>query len=321
MSKIAYVVGGLCLGLGLLLAGCKKDEGNNDRVGAGATTANSGGDTTSGSGGKPATQKTGGMMNQATGGVMNQGTGGMVMAQTGGMMEIIVPPVEDNDPFRTNDPARNDVTAGNVCDRVTQLQCAAEQTCCSNPGRTFADCYTKLVESCRNEAYLDAMTGDPITGFDQARARAAMAEFETLAMACDLSLAQWGESADGLRGIMQGTRTAGTSCLPLSAKREVAAANLASCQNPAEVSCLPETTIKWTCTARGDVDATCVTDLNCKVGLYCPQADYQNPQLDSNCAQRLADGSPCISNNECMSFACKSGACAPLDKDAAYCLD
>ena len=314
----SYLTGALRLGLAVfVLIACAGNGENGSRNAGGTATQNTGGSTSSNTGASQVTQKTGGQTE--SGGSGNPGTGGM-MDGTGGM-DIMVPPVAGSDYFRTDDANRNDVTAGNVCDRVTQLQCAAEQECCSNPGRTFDECYTKLIVSCRDAAYLDAMSANNITGFDPVRGKAAMEMFEQLAKDCDTSVASWVESADGLRGIMQGTKAKGASCLPISAQKEVAAAYLASCQDPANLSCLPMTTLSWSCQTRGEVDATCVTDLNCVPGLYCPQANYQNPQLDSNCAVRLADGSPCIANNECMSFACKSGSCVPISKDATYCLD
>ena len=312
MSNISYLTGAFRLAVGLsLLGACAGSDGSKDGRHTGGTATQQTGGVTSNTGGTPATQKTGGDM--ASGGTTGSGTGGM--------MTVDPPDASNGDYFFSDDPTRNDVVAGNVCDRVTRLQCAGEQTCCSNPGRSFDDCYLELIDSCRNKAYVDAMTANKITGFDPARAKSALEMLEQLAMACDTSVASWAESSSGLRGIMQGTRPSGASCFPFSTQRDVAAANLASCENPDAVSCLPMNNTSWVCAPRGDVGGTCVTDANCIPGLYCPQKDYLNPALDSNCADRLADGSPCISNNECKSYACKSGSCAALDVDAAYCLN
>ena len=89
------------------------------------------------------------------------------------------------------------------------------------------------LNTCRNEAYLDAVSSNPMAAFDMGRAAAAFAEFERLASMCDPGIVQWAISPTGLRGIVNGTRNANDSCLPpptQSMDKAVVAAHLASCK-------------------------------------------------------------------------------------------
>lgn len=286
-------------------------QGETGGLGASGGNAVSGG--TGATGGMDATggaDATGGM--DASGGADT--TGGT--DATGGT-ETTPPPAA----FDLDNPDRNKVTAGDVCDRLSVLQCAGEAYCCDSPGRTYEECYATTVDSCRNDAYLDFMTNDNSTGFDATIAEATLLVYETKALACDPAVASWGETVDGLRGIMQGTKADGTSCAPKALlSLPAAAASLAYCSDPNNVACMPNGTFtSWTCTARADIGGACITDLNCATGNYCIQDNPLEP-VRSTCAARKANDEACGFNNECQSLACKAGVCVEATAQAAYCL-
>ena len=278
--------------------------------GATGGTADTGGSVGSaGTGGKPSN----------TGG--KPGTGGMATTVgTGGMMPGDPPMAKTF--YAGNDPKRNTVIAGAICIRLAQIQCAGEAFCCDDPGRDPKACEAAQLDVCAKEGFLDAISMNPIAGFDATRAAAAFEKFEMLASKCDPAIASFGASADGLRGILQGTVPPGGKCdqPALNTVPYVAAAALASCSSGATNSCLPKSPLSgWTCAARAAAGGDCLTDLNCADGIYCP-----NPRLKmlglGKCAMRKADGMPCAAGNECTSLACKGGACVKADAQTAYCL-
>lgn len=223
--------------------------------------------------------------------------------------------------FQVNDPERNNVQAGNICDRLATLQCAGEAHCCEQPGRDFATCKSAVVNTCRNSAYLDQMTSDASTGFDAQLTSQRLLEFEQKASSCDISVSAWGETVEGLRGIMQGTIAVNSSCAPRSLSVQGAAAALAYCQDPAQTACMPDAAFfTWTCTARAAAGGPCLTDLNCQSGLFCPQDDPLMPKR-STCEPRRADGESCTSANACASLACKGGVCVPASVQSTFCLE
>lgn len=305
----------LVLGALLALAGC---GGSDDDGGDNVATMTGGSAATGGtsSGGTAATggNSSGGMA--VTGGTTESGGN----AQTGGTGG------DPADYFDSDNPERNAVTAGDICDRLATLQCAGEQNCCDDPGRDFDTCKSEALASCRNDTFLDTISDDPITGFNEGLARAAMLEFENKAKDCDVTVASWGESVEGLRGIMEGTRDEGASCAgPDNGTKADAAAALASCLDPENVACLVEVTIvppsaTATCKARSAAGGKCLTDINCEKGLYCPQSNYLSP-APSNCEARIALDGSCKSNNECESLACKGGKCVEATANSAYCLN
>lgn len=223
-----------------------------------------------------------------------------------------------------SDPDRNEVDADALCERLTTIQCAAEAYCCAKPGRTVEECKTTLLEACTMEAQFDAVAENPITGFDAARAAAAFEEFEALASECDLGVGAWGRSTEGLRAMLQGTVAPKGNCAPDASNNDplVAAAALASCQNPAQYACQPRATEKdgkpdWTCDARSDVDGPCFTDVNCQEGLYC-----NNPEnrLGAQCRPLKQAGRPCNLAMECESLACEDNVCVAATRESVYCL-
>jgi hypothetical protein len=220
------------------------------------------------------------------------------------------------------DPNRNNVMPGQVCERLATIQCAAEVSCCGAPGRTFDQCKQAQLNTCRNEAYLDAVTLNSISGFDAGRAAAAFAEFERLASMCDPSIVQWSISPNGLRGIVTGTKNANDSCRPPATQaddRAAVAAHLASCRDSSVQACLPLAVLQWECKPRGQAGAQCFSDLNCADGLYC-----NNPELKIGtmytCTQRKLKDATCATSNECQSLFCRGGKCIAPSAGAAYCL-
>jgi hypothetical protein len=225
------------------------------------------------------------------------------------------------------DPARNRVTAGNVCERLTTIQCAGEAYCCTSPGRDFAGCKATLLAQCRDELFIDAISLDPITGFSPSHTEAAFSAFEQRSSLCDPGVALWASTVAGLRGILQGTKAAGANCTPATAEllqNVKVAGHLASCANPAATACLPAGGLPappWLCTARGGPGSTCFSDVNCTDGNYCP-----NPRLDlpsssgPRCLARKAAGQACTEANECLSLTCRGRLCVTATAQTAFCL-
>ncbi|HEX7480430.1 MAG TPA: Dickkopf N-terminal cysteine-rich domain-containing protein [Polyangiales bacterium] len=218
------------------------------------------------------------------------------------------------------EPNRNNVAPGDICDRLSEIQCAGEEHCCDNPGRSRADCKTAMLAGCRNTVALDAIASDPITGFDAAYAATSFTQFEQMASMCDPSVASWGTTVNGLRGILKGTRAQGSNCAPPAGTtlKDTAAigAALASCTNSETTACLTTNAITWKCSRRNGSGGACITDLNCTDGLYC-----DNPAMNfGKCAPRKTPGAACGTPNECASLFCKGGKCTDPGVQAAYCL-
>src|SRR5690349_21138139 len=57
-----------------------------------------------------------------------------------------------------SDPNRNNVMAGQVCDRLSTIQCAGEVHCCTNPTHTYDACKQAMFSLCANDLHLDAVT-------------------------------------------------------------------------------------------------------------------------------------------------------------------
>lgn len=232
---------------------------------------------------------------------------------------------ESGPPFDAGSSSdRNQAAPGALCERLSTIQCAGEAHCCEKPGRDYATCKKAMMSGCAAQLHLDDIAKQANTGFDAQRATAAFSDFEALAARCDPSIAAWGSSSDGLRGILQGTVAHGKNCAPMGAVNDptIGGAALASCLDPAGYSCQPRASssggkLNWTCDAHSPVDGLCYSDVNCKDELYC-----NNPQnrLGAKCAARKADGMPCNMPNECLSLVCRSNACARADQQAAYCL-
>lgn len=245
------------------------------------------------------------------------GSGGNINPGSGGSG-----PKVWTDPDAAN-TARNQVQAGQVCDRLSTIQCAGEALCCDSPGRTYDQCKQTTSDACANGVYLNAVTADPKAGYDTAGAEAIFLRYEQLASTCDLTVTSWGASLDGLRGLVKGTVQSGQSCEPPLTQltnKPVAAAHLAYCANAQTTACLPTALNGWTCSPRVDVGGSCFTDTNCNDGLYCNPPDLTIANKHT-CALRKADGSPCTLGNECGSLLCKQSQCASVNQQTAYCLN
>jgi len=228
----------------------------------------------------------------------------------------------DTDALFGTDPARNNVPRGQVCDRVATIQCASEQKCCSSPGRTFDECKSVMKQGCI-DSLMDAVTSNPVSGYDPNAAEPLFAQFEDKAKTCDPGVAGWAASPTGLRGIVAGTVDPGGNCTPPIGEittKEYDAAYLASCKDPANTACLPHPVPQpWTCAPRVDVGGTCFTDVNCVEGLYCD--NYPQLSLSGGpCKARKQVGESCITANQCASLHCKAGACVEENVQNAYCL-
>jgi hypothetical protein len=245
------------------------------------------------------------------GGGENMGSGG-----GGGTDDVPnTPGVFDAD---SANPDRNKVIAGSICDRLSTIQCEGEEFCCDAPGRDYGTCKAVMLEGCMTELMADDIAAQPIAGFDPVAAEAAFTEIERLASICDASIASFGESLMGLRGIFKGTLEADASCTPLNPlNRAAAGASLAACMNAATTACLPRG-LSWRCSPRADVGGNCFSDANCIDGLFCDNPDFE--VSGSTCMVRKAPGTPCVAPNECTSLACKGGSCAEPGVQAAYCL-
>lgn len=277
--------------------------------GAGGTMMTSGeGGHTGGASGDTSSGGAAGM-NVVAGAGSTGGVGGMEPAGTGGERVFDA----------GNDPNRNNVATGSMCDRLSTIQCAGEAFCCSSPGRDFATCKQVMQEGCDDQLMFDALASDRKTGFDPEHARLAYTEIERRASICDAGIAAFGESVDGLRGMFKGTVAPEGSCTTLNPTfREEAGKALASCLDPAINACLPTSILRWTCTPHADVGGDCFSDVNCHAGLFCDNPDFNIE--GSTCMTRKANGDACGLPNECESLFCKQGVCVEATVDSAYCL-
>lgn len=218
------------------------------------------------------------------------------------------------------DPARNNVTAGQICQRLAEIQCAGEAYCCDSPGRTETDCITAQKKAC-TDTNLDAIAADPVAGFDATKAATAFTEFERLASICDANIAAYAASPTGLRGIVQGTVAAGGTCTPTAPSDPInIAASLASCLDPAAQACMTAASGAWTCKALAGDGGACFSDVNCTTGLYCDNPTYTF--AGGTCKARKTAGTSCQLSNECASFSCTvaTHTCAAPGVQTAYCL-
>jgi hypothetical protein len=214
----------------------------------------------------------------------------------------------------------NCVQAGQICHRLTTIQCAGEVHCCENPGRTFQECYDYMFDGCVNDLYIDEISLDPIVGFDADFACTAFAEYEQKTEQCHTSVVDWGASLNGLRGIIKGTRNPGDSCFPELTPRTSAvdAAALASCSDGANQACLPLAAVFWNCSPLNGEGGRCMTDINCLPDHYCDNPDMSI--IGAVCKYRKQIGQPCSVPNECLTLVCKQGQCRADDQQGVFCL-
>lgn len=254
------------------------------------------------------------------------GIAALPMAGLGGSVIVPPPPAAGRGasaslPFDAgSDPARNNVRPGGICSRLAVIQCAAETHCCVAPTRTRTECETAARSACSDSLYLDTIAQNPITGFDPVFAGQVFTELEARSSQCDLSIATWSLSPQGLRGILKGTLEPNASCKPPPASlmdKPSQAAALASCKSIDTNACLPKSLLgDWTCAGKSGVGANCITDDNCQADLYC-----RNPNMAplGKCTARAQLGGSCSNGGECVSLFCKNGSCVPPDTQLAFC--
>jgi hypothetical protein len=282
-------------------------------VAGGAATVGTTTGYTAGAGGtaRPTTAHSGGA------GGTNRASGGNAPTETGTS--------ENTSGFDAGtDPARNQVQAGHLCERLATVECAAEAACCDgttyNKSGGYDQCQQQMNSVCVDELLIDAISTYPAIGFDATLAEAAFTEYERKASLCDTAVVSWATSVEGFRGILKGTIAANKTCNPaqVGATTVDRAASMASCANPAQYGCLPVSLLIWTCSPRAQAGGNCFTDINCIEGAYC-----NNPNLDiigALCKERKPVSSPCQAANECQSLVCKNSQCVAADRQAVFCL-
>src|SRR5262245_36172945 len=72
---------------------------------------------------------------------------------------------------------QNNVTPATLCQRLAEIQCAAEAACCTDPGRDEATCIAAQKADFCEAVYLDKITAESITGFNATKAAAAFGAF------------------------------------------------------------------------------------------------------------------------------------------------
>jgi hypothetical protein len=217
-----------------------------------------------------------------------------------------------------DDPLRNRVPAGKVCDRLTTIMCAGEQYCCPRNDRSLGACKQAAMNGCTS--YLDPWSANPALAYDIDRAEAAFGEFEKRASACETGIVPWVISNAGFRGVARGTIEPGSSCFTFEAGAPIttdAIALLGSCAGPESYSCMYDPPSRWMCAPRSDIGGPCFTDINCMDGLYCVTLGSL-----SKCAPRMPNGATCSSPLACESMNCDYtvSRCVPATLESVYCL-
>lgn len=291
--------------------------------GAGTGVPGTGGATPVGAGtGQPITTAgTGGRGNPST-----AGTGAVTpVAGTGG-----VAPMTDGGlpPFNAGtDPARNRVQAGQICARVSAIQCAAEVHCCSKPKKNLEGCKAELTKACSEGLYLDDVSKNAVAGYSPTQTEAVLNKIEEYSKTCDPSIIAWMPQPDGLLSMFQGTVAPGGMCKPsgliLTGGSFVAA--MASCEQSTTTSCLmtgsgmpPSSPQNATCAPRAAAGGKCFYHTNCGDGLFCPNP--QQSYAGATCTPQKPTGAACSEDAECATFTCRSDVCLVATVDSAFCV-
>ncbi len=278
-------------------------------------------DAGSGSGGSSGSSGTGGTGGGGTGGAGTGGTAGV--AGVGGSCPTGVmfnPGTGDG---------RNMVPASGLCQRLAEIQCAAERCCCPEGNarkyESEAACITSQVNICRTIGTQD-IAEDPRAGFDPDAIVGAFNEFERLASSCDLGIVNWGTSLAGFASVIRGTVGAGGECwTPVGFPPEANPAGaVASCGNSAACQGSAIAATPWTCGPRLNEGGRCLADPSCADGLFCadPPVPPGNVTLGT-CTTRKPTSEPptaCSRATECQSLFCVGGLCVGPSVEAAYCL-
>jgi hypothetical protein len=294
--------------------GCKASAGAS---GSGGTVGGSGGaGAISGSGGVGATSGQGGVGGMAgdagaggTSGISGSGGAGGAggAGGTGGTGGTASP---------------NRVQANQVCQRLAELQCAAETSCCTNDAKKYPSvdaCISNQRSVCETNFKVAQIGADPDAGYSVDNAAASFDYFETLTATCDTNVVSWGTSTDGFLRMMAGTKTQNADCMP-SGSSDVGAAF--SCLVANDLTCVPSfpgimslPPTGWKCKPLAGSGGNCYSDLNCQVGLRCSV-----PETFSSCTGRKALNASCGSALECQSLFCEGNVCVAASVEAAYCL-
>jgi hypothetical protein len=217
------------------------------------------------------------------------------------------------------DPGGGPIPATVLCARLTEIFCAAEQACCTEPTRRHASaeaCVAERGPDC--ETSLTPIFTDSRTGYSSARARERIDDLLAMTAACDPAAAAWTVTRAGLLGVMEGTVALDGNCSP-AYSGDLAPGMV--CLAPQ--SCLLEQvvmTFEGTCGAARGLGGDCFTDLECQDGLYCePPNNWFGG--GGSCTARLANGGSCGDNDTaCLSWSCEAGLCAVATANSTYCL-
>ena len=214
------------------------------------------------------------------------------------------------------------LTPEQVCDAFANLYCSAAVRCCpdfslSTPEQleSFrAECMVTSLANCTENSL--PIFNDARTGFDAARAAAALEAGEALARQCSVGLAEWSGSIQrGILSALTGTVPAGGACSFEDG------AGLFSCR---DASCLPAAgTLDPVCQPRACGGQTCfdhrgilelaqLADAGCADGLFCASS-----AAGATCAPLVTDDAPCSRDSQCESRVCQrpAGTC----RDGAAC--
>ena len=216
----------------------------------------------------------------------------------------------------------NRVQYNQVCQRLAELQCAAEEACCTNPAGKYPSvdaCISNQAAVCESKFNVSVIGADPVAGYSVDNAEAAFNYFESLVTSCDTNVVSWGTSTEGFLKMMAGTKGANSLCMPTDSHDYGAAF---ACRVTDGLTCVPGIPgtmglppTGWTCKPRSAVGGHCYSDLNCQDGLRCLA-----PETYSTCAARKADGSSCSQALECQSLFCEDNVCVAPTVEHAYCL-
>lgn len=212
--------------------------------------------------------------------------------------------------------------ANQICQRLAELQCAAEASCCPDTARQYPTrdaCINSQRSVCETEGALMRVGSDPDAAYSIDHAEDVFDEFERQAGLCDPGIAAWGVSSSGLINMFRGTKRQNDSCQPANAMDFGAGF---SCLVDNGLTCVPggvepiqQTPILWSCKPRSGDGDHCFSDINCNDGLHCLV-----PRTFSTCVARKAEGQSCGAPNECVSLLCEGGLCVAPNVADAYCL-
>lgn len=216
----------------------------------------------------------------------------------------------------------NRVTVDQVCQRLAELQCVAEASCCPDTVRQYPTrdaCISGQRGVCETDSFVARVGSNSAAAYSIDHAEMAFNEFERLTSMCDPNVAAWGASSSGLINIFRGTKTQNASCMPASGT-DVGA--VFACRVDDGLTCVPGVPgigglppTGWTCKPRSGLNGNCFSDLNCLDDLRCLV-----PETLSTCAARKNPGDSCGAPNECLSLLCENSMCVAPNVADAYCL-